>query len=103
RISLGALLPHTETRDKMFRPLRPAVRLRGKTMSLIAGLLFTIMLVGCQNPASQEKTELRSTAQVPSSLQVSGLHNVYRITDNLVSGSSPEGEEGFRSLKELGI
>jgi protein tyrosine phosphatase (PTP) superfamily phosphohydrolase (DUF442 family) len=31
------------------------------------------------------------------------LHNVYRITDQLFSGSSPEGDEGFRSLKGLGI
>jgi protein tyrosine phosphatase (PTP) superfamily phosphohydrolase (DUF442 family) len=31
------------------------------------------------------------------------LHNVYRITDQLFSGSSPEGDKGFRSLKGLGI
>jgi protein tyrosine phosphatase (PTP) superfamily phosphohydrolase (DUF442 family) len=36
-------------------------------------------------------------------IEVKGLHNVYRITDNLISGSSPEGDEGFRSLRELGI
>ncbi len=32
-----------------------------------------------------------------------GLHNVHRLTDKLFSGSSPEGDAGFRSLHELGI
>jgi protein tyrosine phosphatase (PTP) superfamily phosphohydrolase (DUF442 family) len=32
-----------------------------------------------------------------------GLHNVFRLTDRLFSGSSPDGEEGFRSLARLGI
>jgi protein tyrosine phosphatase (PTP) superfamily phosphohydrolase (DUF442 family) len=31
------------------------------------------------------------------------LHNVFRITDKLFSGSSPDGEEGFRSLRDLGV
>jgi protein tyrosine phosphatase (PTP) superfamily phosphohydrolase (DUF442 family) len=36
-------------------------------------------------------------------LTLPGLHNVYRITDKLYSGSSPDGDEGFRSLERLGI
>jgi protein tyrosine phosphatase (PTP) superfamily phosphohydrolase (DUF442 family) len=36
-------------------------------------------------------------------VQAPGLHNVYRITDKLYSGSSPEGEVGFRSLRQLGV
>jgi protein tyrosine phosphatase (PTP) superfamily phosphohydrolase (DUF442 family) len=80
-----------------------AANLRGKTVRLIAGLLLTVLLFGSQNPTYKKHAEFRSTTQVPSALQVSGLHNVYRITDNLISGSSPEGDEGFRSLKELGI
>jgi protein tyrosine phosphatase (PTP) superfamily phosphohydrolase (DUF442 family) len=31
------------------------------------------------------------------------LDNVYRITDKLFSGSSPEGDEGFESLQKLGV
>ncbi|HEV3117770.1 MAG TPA: hypothetical protein VGY58_11995, partial [Gemmataceae bacterium] len=41
--------------------------------------------------------------QSASAIQADGLHNVYRITDRLYSGSSPEGDEGFRSLQNLGI
>jgi protein tyrosine phosphatase (PTP) superfamily phosphohydrolase (DUF442 family) len=36
-------------------------------------------------------------------VEAAGLHNVFRLTDGLYSGSSPEGEEGFRSLEKLGI
>jgi protein tyrosine phosphatase (PTP) superfamily phosphohydrolase (DUF442 family) len=32
-----------------------------------------------------------------------GLHNVYRVTDRAFSGSSPEGDDGFRSLTDLGV
>src|SRR5262245_34504268 len=32
-----------------------------------------------------------------------GLHNVHRITDKLLSGSRPEGDEGFRLLRDLGV
>ena len=36
-------------------------------------------------------------------IEKEGLHNVYQINGTLFSGSSPEGDEGFRSLQELGI
>jgi protein tyrosine phosphatase (PTP) superfamily phosphohydrolase (DUF442 family) len=35
--------------------------------------------------------------------EIPGLHNVYRITPSLYSGSSPEGDHGFRSLQALGV
>src|SRR5438105_3507728 len=47
-------------------------------------------------------------AKQPSSVQFGkveapGIHNVFQITAALFSGSSPEVEEGFRSLQKLGI
>jgi len=45
----------------------------------------------------------RSLALWESVNAAPGLHNVFRITGNLYSGSSPEGDEGFRSLQELGV
>jgi protein tyrosine phosphatase (PTP) superfamily phosphohydrolase (DUF442 family) len=36
-------------------------------------------------------------------VEVSGVHNVFRVTDRLYSGSSPEGDAGFASLAQLGI
>lgn len=36
-------------------------------------------------------------------IKLPGLHNVFRLSDRLYTGSVPEGEEGFRSLQKLGI
>ena len=40
---------------------------------------------------------------VAEKLDVAGLHNVFRISDRLYSGSGPDGDEAFASLKKLGI
>src|SRR5581483_692817 len=32
-----------------------------------------------------------------------GLHNVFRLSDRLYSGSAPDGDDGFRSLQRLGV
>ncbi len=45
----------------------------------------------------------QNSATDPGPLEMPGLHNVYRLTEQLLSGSSPEGEEGFRSLEKLGV
>ncbi|MFN9972733.1 MAG: hypothetical protein ACK58T_22875, partial [Phycisphaerae bacterium] len=39
----------------------------------------------------------------PTRLTVEHLPNAVRVHDKVVSGGLPEGEEGFRSLKQLGI
>jgi hypothetical protein len=36
-------------------------------------------------------------------VEAEGLHNVYRVTDRVYSGSSPDGEAGFRSHQSLGV
>jgi protein tyrosine phosphatase (PTP) superfamily phosphohydrolase (DUF442 family) len=35
-------------------------------------------------------------------LEMPGLHNIHRVSDKLISGSSPDGDAGFHSLQELG-
>jgi len=70
-------------------------------------LIVSLQIVeGCQqsNPTSGSRSFSRSEQFSDSAkIETPGLHNVYRITDNLYSGSSPEGDEGFQSLKELGV
>jgi len=39
----------------------------------------------------------------PQPIEVDGLHNVFRISDKLFSGNSPEGDTSFESLKNLGV
>jgi protein tyrosine phosphatase (PTP) superfamily phosphohydrolase (DUF442 family) len=38
-----------------------------------------------------------------SRLELPGLHNVFRLTGRLYSGSVPEGDTGFASLRQLGV
>lgn len=41
--------------------------------------------------------------QDQADLHAAGLHNVIKVTEKLLSGSSPEGDEGFASLQKLGV
>jgi protein tyrosine phosphatase (PTP) superfamily phosphohydrolase (DUF442 family) len=36
-------------------------------------------------------------------VELPGLHNVIQVSDRLYSGSSPEGDAGFESLRKLGV
>ena len=58
-------------------------------------LAASLLLPGCsRTPRSVEE---------PLPREHPGLHNVLRATDKLLSGSSPEGDAGFESLKQLGV
>src|SRR6516164_9740614 len=88
-------------------------RQRKNTMRRLVCLpLLALLLMGvlsCANRPNQSSDRPPQTPQAEQSrsdttkIDAPGLHNVYRITDKLFSGSSPEGDEGFRSLHELGI
>jgi protein tyrosine phosphatase (PTP) superfamily phosphohydrolase (DUF442 family) len=60
--------------------------------SLLSTIFYLLATFACMLPTSD-----------PPKIQAAGLHNVYRITDKLMSGSSPDGDAGFKSLKELGV
>ncbi|HEV3448320.1 MAG TPA: hypothetical protein VG099_27030 [Gemmataceae bacterium] len=75
-------------------------------MRLVVALLVTGFSIGCQNRASTspENAEVQAAAlELSGPIQAAGLHNVFRITDKLISGSCPEGEPGFASLQELNV
>src|SRR5581483_422974 len=53
------------------------------------------LAAGCSGPA----------APFPAAepIEAAGLHNVFRLSDRLYSGSAPDGDDGFRSLQRLGV
>src|SRR4051794_20430730 len=65
----------------------------------VAALVLAGCLAGCQwrTPAT---APAMTAAGPPGAARVG---NALRVTDNLYSGSSPEGDEGFRSLCEWGV
>jgi len=58
--------------------------------------LLLLFLVGCAPKPVP-------VAIVPEAQKAAGLHNLYRVSPNLWSGSRPEGDTGFASLQSLGI
>jgi protein tyrosine phosphatase (PTP) superfamily phosphohydrolase (DUF442 family) len=71
----------------------------------IVSLLFFGTLIGCQSrtPTSPPNATTSATAEGKEAIPLDGLHNVFKISEKLYSGSSPEGDEGFRSLQHLGV
>ena len=59
-------------------------------------LFLASMLTGCGRDAGRPSRRL-------GAMDAPGLHNVFRLTDRLLSGSAPEGDEGFASLQRLGV
>lgn len=55
--------------------------------------LMVVATIGCH---SQPPTTVDNRPNA-------GLSNVIRVTDKLISGSAPEGDEGFQSLVDLGV
>ena len=76
-----------------------------RKVALITAIVASAAL-GCDRSPSRSDPSDRPPAQGPTEaakIETPGLHNVYRLTDSLYSGSSPEGDDGFRSLQELGV
>jgi protein tyrosine phosphatase (PTP) superfamily phosphohydrolase (DUF442 family) len=70
-----------------------------RTLSLIA--LASALACGCSGGSD---TRPAATAPAPpQKVEAKGLQNVVRLSDRLYSGSSPEGDEGFGSLRAWGI
>jgi protein tyrosine phosphatase (PTP) superfamily phosphohydrolase (DUF442 family) len=73
--------------------------------ALFLGLLALAPTLLCGCPRHEKGTPPASRPLGPElgKMEAKGLHNVFRLTDRLYSGSSPDGEEGFRSLQQLGV
>ncbi|HEX5269836.1 MAG TPA: hypothetical protein VFW33_05080, partial [Gemmataceae bacterium] len=73
-----------------------------KALFVVLGSLplaaLTLSLGGCSGAG-----DTRAAAPEPVRVEAKGLLNVVRLNERLYSGSSPEGDEGFESLRALGI
>jgi protein tyrosine phosphatase (PTP) superfamily phosphohydrolase (DUF442 family) len=65
---------------------------------LLCGVWLIVVAAGCSGTPSSQPA-----VSYPQPVEAAGLHNVYRLSERLYSGSSPEGDEGFASLQRLGI
>ena len=60
-------------------------------------------LVGCLSGQRTSSGSVPKIVADAAPIELPGLHNVIRVSDKLISGSSPEGDAGFESLRSLGI
>lgn len=67
-------------------------------LACVCGVVSPV--VGCRRQAEPQHDATPQPVEVAAG---PGLHNVYRVTDRLLSGSSPVGDDGFRSLQFLGV
>jgi protein tyrosine phosphatase (PTP) superfamily phosphohydrolase (DUF442 family) len=71
--------------------------------SALVGLCVGL-LAGCQpQPTTAPPRSAGPAAADGELIEAAGLPNFLRISENLYSGGSPDGEEGFRSLRRLGV
>ena len=71
----------------------------------VVGLLLFGVLIGCQGrtPTPLPSGTTAASAHWEEPIPLEGLHNVFKISDKLYSGSSPDGDDGFRGLQRLGV
>jgi protein tyrosine phosphatase (PTP) superfamily phosphohydrolase (DUF442 family) len=65
--------------------------------------LLILAPLGCSERAGPSARSVPVEQAPGTRIELVGLHNIYRVTDKLYSGSSPEGDDGFRSLQSLGV
>lgn len=65
--------------------------------------LLLLFAVGCSASAPVPTPPATPVSSAPVSLKLAGIHNAFRVSDRIVSGSSPEGDEAFEALRERGV
>ena len=68
------------------------------SLRLIA--VLGVLLTTGELPLAREGA---NAAKESTALEVPSLHNVFRIDDHLISGSSPDDEAGYAALAKLGV
>jgi protein tyrosine phosphatase (PTP) superfamily phosphohydrolase (DUF442 family) len=64
-------------------------------------IFLLALVVGCGPKPPATVPDM--PAPTPQPLTADGLHNLYRVSDRVYSGSSPDGDAGFASLQALGV
>lgn len=69
--------------------------------SRFAGLVVIFLLGALLNAA--EAPAAVPTNAIAQPIEIAGVHNAFRVTDKIYSGSQPEGDAAFAALAKLGV
>lgn len=83
------------------RPTRPLVTSRMKARLFLTSLLATALVMHLTR--GDESTVKATTNKVAKPIEVTGIHNAFCVTENIYSGSQPEGDAAFAALAKLGL
>jgi protein tyrosine phosphatase (PTP) superfamily phosphohydrolase (DUF442 family) len=78
-------------------------RLRAVLLSGAGFIACLVMALSAAGSALDVMGSIHLVVGAMKPAELPGLHNVFRVSEKLYSGSAPEGEPGFQSLRKLGI
>jgi hypothetical protein len=70
-------------------------------VSLLATAFAFAPAINLTNGA--EPTTKATTITVAKTIEITGVHNAFRVTEKIYSGSQPEGDAAFAALAKLGV
>jgi protein tyrosine phosphatase (PTP) superfamily phosphohydrolase (DUF442 family) len=94
---------HTSAADCILRDRAGEQQPMQRMPAIVALVSAPFILCSCARHESATTVPNEPVAASLGKVEAAGLHNVFRLTDKLYSGSSPEGDAGFASLKQLDI
>lgn len=63
----------------------------------------TALVIGRIWSPTQAADALPATNSIARPVEIAGIHNAFRVTDRIYSGSQPEGDADFAALAKLGV
>jgi protein tyrosine phosphatase (PTP) superfamily phosphohydrolase (DUF442 family) len=69
----------------------------------LSALLVALAPGGSLRSHAADQAVKPKTNSVATSLEIVGIHNAFRATDKIYSGSQPEGDAAFAALAKLGV
>ena len=66
-------------------------------------LMSVSLFQGVLSPRAAESPVLAGTNSVAQAIEIPGVHNAFRASEKIYSGSQPEGDEAFAAIARLGV
>src|SRR5688500_1461473 len=82
------------------KPIKIAALFCGVLSAWLSG---SVIFAAGGRLAALSSKEKRASSVKMQGLTLPGVHNVFRLSENLITGSQPEGDRAFQALAALGV
>ena len=83
--------------------IMPFCRLQLPLLALRLALAFIAAAAVIHPPLLAEASQPAAPSACPVRIEAAHLSNAYRLHERVISGGQPEGEAGYRALRDLGV